>query len=121
MASVGSMLYVFGGGLTGPDPVLDTTVHKFNAGEIKWQTKMIFFPMICITRYSIVLKLIEIIALAYKMNKTWMFIGIFISKKLMSLIDFGDCSFRRNNKKRVMEVIEYHKKISCALTAFKLS
>ena len=34
MASVGSKFYVFGGGLSGPDPVPDTTVHAFNAGEI---------------------------------------------------------------------------------------
>lgn len=33
MASVGSKLYVFGGGLSGPDPIPDTTVHVFNAGE----------------------------------------------------------------------------------------
>lgn len=36
MASVGSMLYVFGGGLSGPDPVLDTIVHKFNAEDNSW-------------------------------------------------------------------------------------
>lgn len=34
MASVGSKFYVFGGGLSGPDPVSDTTVHVFNVGEI---------------------------------------------------------------------------------------
>ena len=34
MASVGSKFYVFGGGLSGPDPVPDTTVHVFNAGTI---------------------------------------------------------------------------------------
>ena len=34
MASVGSKFYVFGGGLSGPDPVPDTNVHVFNAGEI---------------------------------------------------------------------------------------
>ena len=34
MVSVGSKFYVFGGGLSGPDPVPDTTVHVFNAGEI---------------------------------------------------------------------------------------
>ena len=34
MVSVGSKFYVFGGGLSGPDPVPDTTLHVFNAGEI---------------------------------------------------------------------------------------
>lgn len=34
MVSVGSKFYVFGGGLSGPDPVPDTTVHVFNAGKI---------------------------------------------------------------------------------------
>ena len=34
MVSVGSKFYVFGGGLSGPDPVPDTTVHVFNTGEI---------------------------------------------------------------------------------------
>ena len=34
MVSIGSKFFVFGGGLSGPDPVLDTTVHIFNAGEI---------------------------------------------------------------------------------------
>ena len=33
MASVGSKFYVFGGGLSGPEPVPDNTVHAFNAGE----------------------------------------------------------------------------------------
>ena len=34
MVCVGSKFYVFGGGLSGPDPVPDTTVHVFNAGEM---------------------------------------------------------------------------------------
>lgn len=34
MASVGSKFYVFGGGLSGPDPVPDTTLHVFNAGKM---------------------------------------------------------------------------------------
>ena len=34
MVSVGSKFYVFGGGLSGPDPVPDTTLYVFNAGEI---------------------------------------------------------------------------------------
>ncbi|KAM7431999.1 hypothetical protein ABFA07_017498 [Porites harrisoni] len=36
MASVGSKFYVFGGGLSGPDPVLDTTLHVFNAEDNSW-------------------------------------------------------------------------------------
>lgn len=35
MASVGSKLYVFGGGLSGPDPVPDAAIHVFNAGEFR--------------------------------------------------------------------------------------
>lgn len=34
MASVGSKFYVFGGGLSGPEPVPDNTVHVFNAGKL---------------------------------------------------------------------------------------
>ena len=34
MASVGSKFYVFGGGLSGPEPVPDNTVHVFNAGNL---------------------------------------------------------------------------------------
>lgn len=36
MASVGSKFYVFGGGLSGPDPVPDTTLHVFNAEDKSW-------------------------------------------------------------------------------------
>lgn len=36
MASVGSKLYVFGGGLSGPDPIPDTNVHVFDAEENSW-------------------------------------------------------------------------------------
>ena len=35
MASVGSKFYVFGGGLSGPDPVPDAAIHVFNAGEFR--------------------------------------------------------------------------------------
>lgn len=36
MASVGNKLYIFGGGLNGPDPVPDTTVHVFDAEDNCW-------------------------------------------------------------------------------------
>lgn len=36
MASVGSKFYVFGGGLSGPDPVPDTAIHVFNAEDNSW-------------------------------------------------------------------------------------
>lgn len=36
MVCVGSKFYVFGGGLSGPDPVPDTTVHVFNAEDDSW-------------------------------------------------------------------------------------
>lgn len=36
MASVGSKFYVFGGGLSGPDPVPDVAIHVFNAEDNSW-------------------------------------------------------------------------------------
>ncbi|XP_020602771.1 rab9 effector protein with kelch motifs-like isoform X2 [Orbicella faveolata] len=36
MVSIGSKFFVFGGGLSGPDPVPDTTVHVFNAEDSSW-------------------------------------------------------------------------------------
>ena len=33
MASIGDKLFVFAGGLSGPDPVTDTQMHVFDAGN----------------------------------------------------------------------------------------